>query len=146
MINRRRFAAMGVSAGALAAFANSALGQVAGEHAHGGVNEKMEECAKACSDCQRACDSCATHCAQQLKAGKQDHLDTLMTCQDCADVCVAASQIVSRGGPFATTICRTCADICAMCGAACEKFSDDEIMKMCAAECRKCEKACRAMV
>ena len=35
---------------------------------------------------------------------------------------------------------------CAKCAAACEKFPDDAHMKKCAAECRKCEKACKDML
>jgi hypothetical protein len=33
-----------------------------------------------------------------------------------------------------------------MCAKACEAFPDDKHMKACAEECRKCEKACKAMV
>lgn len=73
-------------------------------------------------------------------------MTTLATCQDCADVCVAASQIVARGGPFAAEICVACADVCADCAKECEKFPDDQHMKECAEECRECEKACRDMV
>jgi hypothetical protein len=108
--------------------------------------EHMLACAKACSDCQRECDTCAAHCAHKIAEGKKEHLTTLKTCQDCADFCVAASQIVARGGPFAMLICAPCAEACAACGKECEKFPDDEHMKRCAAECRKCEKACREML
>lgn len=109
-------------------------------------HEKMlQDCAKACSDCQRACDVCSTHCAHQVHEGKKEHMATLMTCQDCSTFCVAASQITARGGPFAKLICTSCADACAACGAECEKFPNDAHMKACAEECRRCEKACRAM-
>jgi hypothetical protein len=143
-MNRRNFGIAGVSAGALAAMAGSAFAQVGGQLGTG--DEMAVDCAKACADCARACDSCSTHCAHQLHTGKQEHMTTLMTCQDCADFCVAAAQIVARGGPFSKTICGPCADACGMCAKECEKFPDDEHMKMCAEECRKCEKACRAMV
>ena len=147
MIGRREFGMAGVSAGALAALAGAVKAQQAGGSvAHTEHDEMFAACAKACSDCQRACDMCTTHCAHQVHAGKKEHMTTLATCQDCADFCVAASQIVARGGPFAATICASCAEACAMCGEACEKFPDDQHMKMCAEECRKCEKACRDMV
>jgi hypothetical protein len=89
---------------------------------------------------------CTTHCAHLLHAGEKEHITTLATCQDCADFCVAAAQIVARGGPFAATVCAPCAEACAMCAKECEKFPDDKYMKRCAEECRKCEKACREMV
>jgi hypothetical protein len=88
---------------------------------------------------------CATHCAHRLHEGRKEHLTTLMTCQDCATVCSAAAQIVARGGPHSGPICECCAKVCDLCGTACEKFPDDEHMKACADECRKCEKACKAM-
>jgi hypothetical protein len=141
MLRRREFVAAGISTAAVAVGARIGNAQTAT-----GGDGAATACAKACSDCQRACDACSTHCAHQLHAGKAEHMTTLATCQDCADFCVAASQIVSRGGPFAKTICAACAEACAACAKECEKFPKDEHMKMCAEECRKCEKACRAMV
>jgi hypothetical protein len=104
------------------------------------------ECAAACNACQLQCDSCARHCAELVAEGKKEHLTTLGTCADCANFCSAAAQIVARRGPLSVTTCQACAKACAVCGAACEKFPDDEHMKRCAQECRKCEKACLAMV
>ncbi len=115
---------------------------VAGQASH---HETLHACAQACSECQRQCDACATHCGRLIAEGKHDHLTTLMTCQDCATICVAAAQVVSRGGPFSELICQACADACARCGRQCDKFADDEPMRACAAACRKCEAACREM-
>lgn len=146
MLGRREFGIAGLSAVALAALEAEVAAQdkpASGHHAHA---EMFEACAKACSDCQRECDACATHCAHQLESGKKGHLTTLMTCRDCADICAAAAQIVARGGPFAGTICTACVKACNDCAAACEKFPDDKHMKECAEECRKCEKACKAML
>lgn len=149
MIGRREFGLTGLSAVALTAFEGSVFAQTpqatASPH-HMEHNAILQACAKACSDCQRACDMCSTHCAHQLHAGHKEHMTTLATCLDCADFCAAASQIVSRGGPFATEICKACVEACALCGKECEKFPDDEHMKMCAVECRKCEKACNDMI
>ena len=143
-----KFASMGLVA--LAVFGLMAFAQPAQTQAKKGSQMKnnaiMQECAKACSDCQRACDLCATHCAQMLSKGKQEHLTTLATCRDCATICSAAAQIVARGGPFAGLICESCAKACGQCATACEAFPDDEHMKACAEECRKCEKACKAML
>jgi hypothetical protein len=151
MIGRREFAMAGVSALAYAALEGTGLAQQksAGDGhqpKHCGNDEMLKKCATACSDCQRACDSCATHCAHLVHSGKKDHFTTLMTCQDCADFCVAASQMVARGGPFMALICKACEEACARCGKECEKFPNDQHMKQCAEECRKCEKACREMV
>jgi len=143
MLDRRQFAAAGLSAIALSAAGSAAQAQDKNEHAE--HNEMLMSCAKACSDCQRACDMCATHCSHLLADGKKEHAVTLATCQDCADFCVAAAQIVSRGGPFASLVCEGCAEACAKCAKQCEKFPDDKHMKMCADECRRCEKACREM-
>ncbi len=148
MVGRREFGVIGLSAVAATAlqgslFAAQKPGQAAVEHKE--HDDMMQKCAKACSDCQRACDMCSTHCAHKLHSGEKDHMASMATCLDCADMCAVASQVAARGGPFAATICGACAEVCAMCAKECEKFPDDEHMKMCAAECRKCEKACREM-
>ena len=148
MIDRRVFGAAALASLALAAFSSPLLAQeqprAGGAHAE--HDEMLQACAKACSDCARACDTCATHCAHLLAGGKKEHATTLATCQDCADICVAASHVVARGGPYAGVICQACAEACAGCAKECEKHPDDEHMKMCAEECRGCEKACRDMV
>ena len=149
MIGRRQFALHSVSAAAAAAFGSSAYSAdadrpAADKHSHEG--DVFSSCAAACSDCQRACDSCSTHCAKLLLEGEKDHAATLATCLDCADFCAAASQIVSRKGPFAALICESCATACDHCAKACEKFPTDEHMKACAEECRRCEKACKTML
>ena len=148
MLQRRQFTVAGFSALAAAATWQSALkaAQPDQHSVHYGNNEVMKQCAKACSDCQLECNSCAAHCAMQLKEGHTEHAETLATCQDCADVCIAASQIVSRGGPFANLICKACADACSKCAASCKKFPNDQHMMKCAIECLKCEKACREML
>jgi hypothetical protein len=147
-MDRRAFwmTALGTAAAGLAATAQGAAQKSAppgAAHAH---NEQFQKCAQACNDCQRMCAACATHCAGLLAEGKKDHLTTLRTCLDCADFCVAAAQIVARGGPFADLICTACADACARCGKECERFASDKMMKECAEECRRCEKACREML
>jgi hypothetical protein len=111
-----------------------------------GHHAMFQKCAKACNDCQRECDSCAHHCTHQLAEGKKEHAKTLRTCQDCAALCVAAAQIVARGGPFSDLVCKACADACQRCGKACNEFKDDEHMKRCADECVRCEKVCREML
>lgn len=148
MIGRREFGVAGLSAVALAALERSAFSQKEPkkQSGHAEHDEMLQACAKACSDCQRLCDMCTTHCAHLLREGQKEHATTLATCQDCADFCVAAAQIVARGGPFSTLICASCAEACAECGKQCEKFPDDQHMTKCAQECRKCEKACREMV
>ena len=70
---------------------------------------------------------------------------SLRTCLDCADFCSAAAQMVARHGAFSQLICDSCAIACARCAAECDKHKGDKHMEACAAECRKCEKACRDM-
>lgn len=148
MFQRRQFTVAGLSAVAAAAAWQTSLKAAERDHhlGHAESDRVMERCAAACSDCQRECNSCATHCVMQLKEGHADHAETLATCQDCADVCSAASQIVSRGGPFANLICKACADACSKCAVACNQFPDDEHMMKCANECIECEKVCREML
>lgn len=143
MVDRRQFTAAALTGIAISAVGHVAQAQGAKEHSE--HNEMYKACAKVCSDCQRSCDTCATHCAHLLTDGEKQHIDTLSTCQDCADFCVAAAQIVSRGGPFAALICEGCASACEKCAKECERFPEDKEMKLCAAECRRCEKACRDM-
>lgn len=105
------------------------------------------ECAKTCDDCARSCDACGAHCAKMLAEGKKEHLESLRQTQDCATICSTASCIMSRGGPDADLICVACADACKRCGDTCEKHAaHDPVMKANAEECRRCEKACRAML
>lgn len=106
----------------------------------------FDQCAKACADCLRECESCAHHCAHMVADGKKEHLHTLGTCADCGDVCGVAAKVVSRHGPLAVTVCESCAKTCDECGAACEKFPDDEHLARCAKACRDCAKACREMI
>lgn len=150
-MNTRKFYGIGMAAAvALAIGGLVAFAQPGQPHekkvAHREHDQMQEECAKACSDCQRACDACATHCTHRLHEGKKEHLASAMSCQDCATVCVAAAQIVSRGGPDAVLICECCENACEQCGTACEQLPDDKHMQACAEECRRCQKACLAMV
>lgn len=112
------------------------------QHAHG----HFDKCAKACTDCLRECEACAHHCALMVADGKKEHLKTLGTCADCGDFCALAAKVVSRHGPMAIPTCEACARACDICGAACEKFPDDDHMKRCDRACRDCAKACREMV
>jgi hypothetical protein len=146
-MNRREFAAAGLSGATLATFAGRSFARddQTQEHKHDEHDHDGHVCAKACSACQRECDSCATHCGQKLLAGKADHIKSMLTCQDCADVCATAARIVSRGGPFSVLLCEACAAACSKCAAQCEKFPDDEHMQKCAKQCLACREACLEM-
>ncbi|HEX4412655.1 MAG TPA: hypothetical protein VH107_03435 [Lacipirellulaceae bacterium] len=111
-----------------------------------GHDNSFMDCAKACDDCARSCTACASHCAHLIADGKREHLKTLGTCADCSTVCRAASAVVAHHGQFSDIICTACAEACKRCGAACDEFKDDTMMKDCASECHKCEKACREML
>lgn len=149
MIGRRQFGVQSLSVAAAAigtsAFAADDDDRKTERHEHH-ADDVVSACARACSDCQRECDACSTHCAGLLKDGHEQHAVTLGTCLDCADFCATASQIVSRRGPFAGLICEPCAVACERCAIECERFPDDKHMTACAEECRKCEKACKAML
>lgn len=151
-MDRRQFAAVGLSAAAL-----GTLGQLSNaqerDNASGNSPGKehqaasYRECAKKCSDCQRECDSCATHCATLMAQGQiRPNYTTLRTCLDCADICAAAAQIVSRSGPFSGDVCEACAAACKRCGDECKQYMGDALMHDCADACERCEQACREMV
>ncbi len=107
--------------------------------------QAFDQCAKACGDCQRACDSCATHCQHMLAQGKKEHQTTLRTCLDCADHCAAAARITARQDPSRLLFARLAKKPALAVAKSARRF-DDEHMKKCAEECRKCEKACREML
>jgi hypothetical protein len=111
-------------------------------HAHG----EFDKCARACAECMVQCESCFAHCARLVAEGKKEHALTVQTCNDCGDFCALAARVSGRRGPTAVTTCEACAKVCDTCGAACEKFPDDDHMKACAKACRDCAKACREMV
>jgi len=146
LMKNRMFGGLGVMALAftLAVVGVDAFAQQA-QAAEMKVDQKLQDCAKACSDCQRACDLCATHCANLLADGKKEHLSCLMHCRDCATCCAACSQVCASGGPLSAVMADCCAKCCDHCAKACEAFPDDAHLKACAEECRKCEKACKAV-
>jgi hypothetical protein len=127
-------------------FAVSAVFSSTDEPQHHPHNAHMQHCAKACADCMRTCEACARHCANLVAEGQKDHMMTLGTCTDCGDICGAAAKIVAREGPLSIVVCEACAKVCNTCGAACEKFPNDQHMTECAKTCRECEKACQQMV
>jgi hypothetical protein len=104
------------------------------------------DCARACAACMNSCASCYHHCATLVSAGNKDHDKTMILCNDCAEVCATAAKLVSRHSPFAAVICEACAKTCDECGAACEKFPEDQHMADCAKNCRECAAACREMI
>ena len=140
-MNRRSLLGMAAVLAAGVAFASAPQADHHKMHA-----EQYDKCAKACADCMRECESCARHCAHMVAQGHKEHLTTLGTCPDCAEFCAAAARIVARKGPLSNTICEACAKACDECGAACEKFPNDEHMTRCAKECRACAAACREML
>jgi hypothetical protein len=115
----------------------------AADHSHAG---HFKECAKACADCQIVCDACFHHCAGLVADGKKEHAACMHLCVDCGECCALAAHLTARQSPLAGAACECCAKCCSECAAACAKFPDDKEMKMCAEECLKCEKACKAML
>ncbi len=64
--------------------------------------------------------------------------------KDCITACTAASDLCSRGSALHIKMCGVCAEACKNCADLCES-ADDQVMKDCATECRKCEKSCSEM-
>lgn len=143
-MNRREvLGALTASAAGLATLTvgAKAFGDEGNEH-----ETHFEECAKACAECQTDCDSCFHHCADLVAKGGKDHAKSMHACVDCAECCKLAATLSARHSPFAKYACECCAKCNDECAAACEKFSDDKHMAMCAKSCRDCAKACREMI
>jgi len=111
----------------------------------GSVNDSLIRCIEECFACAQTCIACADSCLAE------DAVSELRQCirlnADCADVCVAAGSLASRrtGSNEAVLkqVLTTCAAACLACGEECTRHaSKHEHCRICADECRRCQKAC----
>jgi hypothetical protein len=100
---------------------------------------------KALAHCLTECSLCMGHCAKLVEEGKKDHLTTMKLCEECASVCFITLKMTGNRTAALPIQVEACAKVCDVCGAACEKHPNDEMMKQCAQACRDCAKACREM-
>ena len=107
-----------------------------------GAIEALIECAGICTQCADAC------------LAEQD-IKTMVKCirldLDCADICSSTSRVLSRQTAYDATVTRAvleaCVQVCKACGDECEPHGHHMAhCKICAESCRRCEKACRALL
>ena len=104
----------------------------------------LAECIAACFACAQSCTLCADAClAEDSVADLRDYIRLNL---DCADICLATGQVLSRLGTDLSVLdelLEACRAACAACAVECEKHAGHhEHCKVCAEQCRRCEKAC----
>ncbi|MCR6632797.1 MAG: four-helix bundle copper-binding protein [Magnetospirillum sp.] len=115
-------------------------------HVRGSANDALITCIEECFDCAQTCVTCADACL-----GEPDVAD-LVQCirlnQDCSDVCAAAGAVATRRSGSNEGVIRAmleaCQTACSLCAEECERHAGShDHCRICAAECRACEEACR---
>jgi Domain of Unknown Function (DUF326) len=107
-------------------------------------------CIEACSDCAESCTQCADACLAE------DSVQDLTTCVrlnlDCADICTTTGRVVSRQTGYDArvtgAVLRACIQACSSCADECDIHAAHGMKhcEVCAAECRRCEEACQALL
>ena len=128
-----------LSMGGLANGQNAASSQAKDDAGHHHAPKQT----KALVHCLTECTLCMGHCAKLVEQGKKEHLTTMQLCAECGDVCFLTLKMASNHSAALAAQMEACVKVCDICGAACEKHPNDEMMKRCAQACRECAKACR---
>jgi len=107
------------------------------------TSHDMQQCVQNCRDCHRICMLTMTHCfAQGGEMCEATHIRLLM---DCAEICQTSANFMLRASDLHPYTCATCAQVCEQCKAACERFSDNDQMRLCADACQRCADSCHYM-
>lgn len=106
------------------------------------LNQKQNECLRACNECSAACLQCASACLEEEDPKPMTRCIALDT--ECADICRHAAASIARGDEHRLVLCLLCAEVCEKCAAECAKHAMDHC-KHCADACKRCAVACRAM-
>lgn len=110
---------------------------------------KLKACIEACRSCGEACALCADGCLAE------ERVAMLRACirlnLDCALICDTTATLLTRlfrpNGEVLRAQVEVCAKACAACALECTRHVDQNAhCKLCAAECRNCEDACRALL
>ncbi|MFJ4044197.1 four-helix bundle copper-binding protein [Microbacterium sp. NPDC089987] len=110
--------------------------------------QALAACIDACLECAQACTACADSCLSE------DMVTELTKCirtnLDCADLCEATARVLSRHTGYDANLTRAtleaCRKACASCADECEKHTMHEHCTVCAEACRRCERACSALL
>jgi hypothetical protein len=109
----------------------------------------LAACIEACYDCSQTCTACADACLSEETVA--DLTKCIRTDLDCADMCDTTGRILSRHTAYDANLTRAvvqaCALACKACGDECARHAEmHEHCRVCAAECRLCEQACRDLL
>lgn len=107
------------------------------------MTKEVEQCLTNCTDCHSICVEMLTYCVE--KGNKHTDPAHIRLLRDCAEICQTTANFILRGSKLHGLTCRACAEICMRCAEDCEKFTDDDKMKMCAELCRRCAESCKRM-
>lgn len=111
------------------------------------VLDRREMVDRAVEACRSAHGTCTETIVYGLELGGDRADERLVTLlQDCADLCRLTEDVLLRGSRYTDRICGLCADSCEDAAEACDAFPDDEVMKACANETRRCADASRELV
>ncbi|HEX3288908.1 MAG TPA: four-helix bundle copper-binding protein [Mycobacterium sp.] len=109
----------------------------------------LSACIEACYDCSQTCTACADACLSEEMVAELTKC--IRTNLDCADMCDTTGRILSRHTGYDANVTRAvlqaCALACKACGDECARHAQmHEHCRVCAAECRLCEQACRDLL
>ena len=107
------------------------------------ISSEIRQCIDDCTDCHRVCVETISYCTEM--GGKHANADHLRLLRDCAEICQTGANFMSRGSNLHNRVCAVCAEICELCAKECDKFKDDDKMRICAEVCRRCAESCRSM-
>jgi hypothetical protein len=104
--------------------------------------EELLSCGEACTACADAClgEEMVTELAKCIH-----------TCVDCADICHATARVLARQTASDVNVIRPLLEACVMacqsCGDECARHAAmHQHCRICAAQCRRCESACRDLL
>jgi hypothetical protein len=110
---------------------------------HDDTAHELQQCIQNCRDCHRICMLTITHCfARGDERCEAAHIRLLM---DCAEICQTSANFMLRASELHPYTCAVCAQVCEQCKSACERFPDDEQMRLCADACQRCADSCHYM-
>jgi hypothetical protein len=109
----------------------------------------LVRCIEECGVCQATCTICADASLAEDDVGTM--VRCIRLCLDCADACNDTLRIVSRQTEPDPTVQRSavgaCLAACRACAAECERHAQHhEHCRLSAEECRRCERACEALL
>ena len=114
-----------------------------------GDERVLIRCIEECLACTQTCTSCADSSIAEDDIAPM--VLSIRLCLDCANVCDTTLRVATRltgrqSAPLASVL-EACVDACRRCGDECAKHAQHhEHHRLCEAECRRCEEACRALI